>query len=137
MTKLIKALGAALVLFAIGYLSTPAMAQTSIRRYNVHLTSKTTTTVTSTTAYISSIVIDCSVVGTSTSTLLVQNGESTNKVLFGPYDMTSTGTKLNAYFGDLISANNGGMIVATSGIQIVTGGTGTAGTYDVFITYYV
>lgn len=90
-----------------------------------HITTKTTTTVTSTTAYVSAIGICVTGAGT-TQTLTIQNKEGTAKVLYTAGTAIAVG---NTYIQFEVP------IVMTGGIDIVTGGT-TAGTQDVFITYW-
>lgn len=90
-----------------------------------HITTKTTTTITSSTAYVASIAICVTGAGT-TQTLTIQNKEGTAKVLY------TAGTAITAG-NTYISFPR--PVVMTGGIDIVTGGT-TAGTQDIFITYY-
>lgn len=92
------------------------------------ITSKTTTTVTASTAYVSAIAIACSAAGTSW-TLVIQNKEGTPKILVPSFTLTvpTTGLPVILQFAE--------PILMTSGIDIVTGGT-TAGTVDVFVTYW-
>ncbi|HEX3108112.1 MAG TPA: hypothetical protein VHU41_03380 [Thermoanaerobaculia bacterium] len=92
--------------------------------YAAHITTKTTTTPTASTAYISSITICVSGAGTSWS-ISVQNKEATPKIYYTVSSVALGTTTFN--FTE--------PILATSGIDIVTAGT-TAGTMDVFITYW-
>jgi len=88
-----------------------------------HITSNTTNTVTSTTAYLTQLVICVTGAGTSW-TIQVKNKEATAKVIY----------QATAAVGTYVYSM-GGLILMTSGIDIVTSGT-TAGTADVFVTYY-
>jgi len=90
-----------------------------------HITTKTTTTVTSATAYVSSVAICVTNAGT-TQTLVIQNKEGTPKVLYTAGAAIVVG---NAYIWFPVP------ILMTSGIDIITGGT-TAGTQDIFISYW-
>lgn len=91
------------------------------------ITSKTTTTPTAATAYISAITIACSAAGTAW-TLVIQNKEGTPKILIPSITLTvpTTGPIIFQFAEP---------ILMTSGIDVVTGGT-TAGTVDVFVTYW-
>ncbi len=93
-----------------------------------HITAKTTTTPTAATAYVSAIAIACSAAGTAW-TMVIQNKEGTPKILVPSFTLTvpTTGLPVILQFAE--------PILMTSGIDIVTGGT-TAGTVDVFITYW-
>jgi len=93
-----------------------------------HITSKTTTTITASTAYVSTLVISCSAAGSSW-TLSVQDGEATAKILVPSFTLTVPTN------GQPIVLNFQEPIVMTTGIQVVTAGT-TAGTVDVFATYW-
>ena len=90
-----------------------------------HITTKTTTTPTSSTAYVSAIAICVTDAGT-TETLVIKNKEGTPKTIYTAGTAVAAG---NTY----ISFPE--PIIMTSGIDIVTGGT-TAGVVDVFITYW-
>lgn len=91
------------------------------------ITSNTTTTVTGSTAYVSTIVVACSGAGT-TWTLTVQNREGTPKVLVPAMTMAvPTAGPVVIQFAE--------PVLMTSGIDVVTAGT-TAGTVDVFVTYW-
>ena len=88
-----------------------------------HITTKTTTTVTSSTAYITAVAICVTGAGT-TQTLVIQDKSGT------PLTFYTAGTAIavgNTYINVMPQKMNGG-------IDIVTGGT-TAGTQDVFIGY--
>lgn len=93
-----------------------------------HITAKTTTTPTSATAYVSAIVIACSGAGTAW-TMIIRDKQGTPAILVPSFTLTvpSTGSPIILQFAE--------PIIMTSGIDIVTGGT-TAGTVDVFITYW-
>jgi len=125
---LFKSLGVALVLSALVQFSTPAMAQTYIRRYAVHLTANGTTTVVSGTVYVSAVVICVSSAGASSNTFTIRNKEGTPKNLY-----TATNIAVGTY--SPVSLRQNEAMVMTSGIDIVIA-TGTAPTADVFITYY-
>jgi len=88
-----------------------------------HITSNTTNTVTSTTAYLTQLVVCVSGAGTSW-TIKVQNKEATPKIVY------SATAAVGTYVYSM-----GGLTLMTNGIDIVTSGT-TAGTADVFVTYY-
>ncbi len=95
--------------------------------YATRITSKATTTPTAATAYVSVITFACSAAGTAW-TFVVQNKEATPKILVPSITLTVPTT------GAVIMQFNEPVLM-TSGIDIVTGGT-TAGTVDVFITYW-
>jgi ribosomal protein S11 len=91
--------------------------------YAAHITTKTTTTVTSTTCYVATIAICVTGAGTAQTLVIQDKTPTTPKILY-------SGT---------IAVGNTYIPLAptlmTGGIDIVTGGT-TAGTQDVFITYF-
>jgi hypothetical protein len=87
------------------------------------ITSNTTNTVTSSDAYLTQLVVCVTGAGTSW-TIKVQNKEATPKIVY------SATAAVGTYVYSM-----GGLTLMTSGIDIVTSGT-TAGTADVFITYY-
>lgn len=89
-----------------------------------HITSKTTTTITSSTAYVQSIVINVSGAGSS-QTLTIQDKEATPKILYSTTIAVGNSQPITLQ----------APVVMTSGIDIVTAGT-TAGTQDVFVTYW-
>lgn len=93
--------------------------------YAAHITTKTTTTPTSADCYVSAIAICVTAAGT-TQTLTIQNKEGTAKTLYTAGSAIAVG---NTY----ISFHT--PVLMKGGIDIVTGGT-TAGTQDVFITYW-
>lgn len=95
--------------------------------YAAHITTKTTTTPTSSTCYVSSVVISCSAAG-STWTFKIQDKSGTPLILVPAFTLTVP-TNLPL----VISLTE--PILMTSGIDIVTAGT-TAGTVDVWITYW-
>jgi hypothetical protein len=90
-----------------------------------HITTSATTSVTSTTAYVSSIVITVTNPGT-TWTVQIANKETTPKVLYA-----STGTAVTQ---GTFTIGFDVPVLMTSGIAITTAG--TAGVMDVFITYW-
>jgi len=96
--------------------------------YSTHITTAATTTVTSTTCYISTIVVSCSNAGTS-YTLRIQDKAGTPKILVPTTTLTvpSTGAPNVSLLWDE-------PIIMTSGIDIITGG--TPGVVDVWITYW-
>lgn len=99
----------------------------SLVTYSVRITTNTTTTPTSATAYISSIVISSEIAGT-TSTLTIQDKQGTPLKLVNGLTtvaLTTTPTVINLQ----------SPIVMTSGIDIITAGVGAA-TVDVWIDYY-
>jgi hypothetical protein len=94
--------------------------------FAAHITTNTTTNVTASSAYISSLVITCTAAGT-TEIVKVQNKEGTPKVLY------QSGTLA---VGTLTTPSiSTPPLLMTSGIDIVTSGSGAA-TVDVFITYW-
>jgi hypothetical protein len=92
---------------------------------STHITSSGTTSITSTTSYISSIVVTATNAGT-TWTLLIQNKEGTPKVIWAN---SGTGLTVGTSFMDMDVP-----VISTGGIAVVTAG--TAGVVDVFITYW-
>ena len=97
--------------------------------YAGRITTKTTTTITAATAYVSELVIVCSAAGTSV-TLVVQNKEGTPKILVPSFTLavpTNGNPNVVMRFSE--------PILMTSGIDIVTAGT-TMGTVDVYCTYW-
>ncbi len=93
-----------------------------------HITAKTTTTPTSATAYVSSIAIACSGAGTAW-TMVIRDKSGTPLILIPSFTLTIPTTGLP------IILNFTEPIIMASGIDIITAGT-TAGTVDVFITYW-
>lgn len=93
-----------------------------------HITSKTTTTPTSSTAYISSIVISCTGAGTAW-TLAIKDKQATPLTLVPAFTLAVPTTGLPVIISFVEP------LIMTSGIDIITAGT-TAGTVDVFITYW-
>jgi hypothetical protein len=93
-----------------------------------HITTKTTTTITAATAYVSTIIITCSGAGTA-FTLVIKNKEATPITLVPIVTLTvpTTGLPIILQFEE--------PILMTSGIDVITAGT-TAGTVDVFVTYW-
>ncbi len=92
--------------------------------YAAHITTNTTTTPTSSTAYISAILVTCTAAGT-TETIVIRNKEGTPKVIYQSPTLT-VGT---------VPIPLPEPIIATSGIDIVTAGSAAA-TVDVFVTYW-
>lgn len=126
MTKLFRILGALLCVAALVQFSTPAMAQSYIRRYALHATASGTTTVVASTAWITSCVITVSTVGTNP--IQVKNKEGTAKVLFQAAS-TALGTIVN-----FNSGGKDGAVVSTGGIDVVAPATAVE---DIFINYYL
>jgi hypothetical protein len=100
---------------------------TLLNPYSVHLTTNTTTTPTSSTAYISSIVISNEVGGT-TSTLTIQDKQGTPLKLVNGLATTALTTAPTV-------ANFQTPVKMVSGIDIITAGA-VAATVDVWINYY-
>lgn len=90
-----------------------------------HITTKTTTNVAAATCYVQSIAICVTGAGTSQTLTIVDKG-STAKTLYTAGTAIAVG---NTYI-DFSQP-----VLMTGGIDIVTGGT-TAGTQDVFVTYW-
>jgi len=88
-----------------------------------HITSNATTTVTSNDAYLTQLVVCVTTAGTSW-TITVKNKEATPKIVYSA--TAAAGTYVYAM---------GNLTIMKSGIDIITSGT-TAGTADVFVTYY-
>lgn len=126
MTKLFRILGAVLTVFAVAQFSQPAMAQTYVRRYATHITSATTVTVTSSTAWVAYYAI--SVNSATGATVVIKNKEGTAKALF-----TSPSVSAAAFYQGG-SGNKDNAVVMTSGIDITTTGTINC---DVFLVYYL
>jgi len=104
-----------------------APSGTVLNTYSVHLTTNTTTTPTSSTAYISSISISSEVAGT-TSTVTIQDKQGTPLKLVNGFSTTSLTTTPTV-------VNFQTPIKMVSGIDIVTAGA-VAATVDVWINYY-
>lgn len=132
MTKISKLmaglmLGAALLTSSI----VPAQAQqqfTYVTRTAFHITTATTTTVVSSDAYVASVVVNCSSLGTA-FTAKVQNKEGTAKVLVANDTTPVVGNKAIT-----VGGADRGAIYMKGGIDIVS--SGTPGVIDVFVTYY-
>jgi hypothetical protein len=125
-SKLMLSLVAGAALLLSG---TPASAQgtlTYVSRTAYHLTTAATTTVVSSDAYLVSLVITTSAVGTGFNAK-VQNKEGTAKILI-PATAGAVGTQ------SLILSHKEAAIYMKGGIDIIT--TGTPGVIDVFVTYY-
>jgi hypothetical protein len=100
---------------------------TTLNTYSIHLTTNTTTTPSSSTAYISSIAISNEVGGT-TSTITIQDKQGTPLKLVNGLATTALTTAPT-----IISFNT--PVKMVSGIDIITGGA-VAATVDVWINYY-
>lgn len=101
---------------------------TSLNTYSVHLTSNATTTPTSSTAYISSIVIAIQSAGT-TSTVTVQDKQGTPLKIVSGFSTASLLSNGNDIY------NFQSPVKMVSGIDIVTAGA-VAATIDIWINYY-
>lgn len=101
---------------------------TALTTYSVHLTTNTTTTPTSATAYISSIAISNEVGGT-TSTVTIQDKQGTPLKLINGVATTALTTAPTVI-------NFQTPVIMVSGIDIITAGA-VAATVDVWIDYYV
>lgn len=102
-------------------------AATALNTYATRITSNTTTTPTSSTAYISSITITTEVAGT-TSTVTIRDKQGTPQVLVN--GLTTTAASLTPTVLNFQTP-----VKMTSGIDIVTAGA-VAGTVDVWVNYY-
>ncbi len=102
-------------------------AGTALNTYAVRITSNTTTTPTSSTAYISSIIITTEVAGT-TSTVTIRDKQGTPQVLVN--GLTTTAASLSPTVINFQTP-----VKMTSGIDIVTAGA-VAGTVDIWVNYY-
>ncbi len=93
-----------------------------------HIISNTTTTIVASTAYLSTLVISCSNIGTLW-TIVIQNKEGTPKILIPNFILTipTTGLPIILQFAE--------PILMTDGIDIITTGS-LAGVVDVFATYW-
>jgi hypothetical protein len=100
---------------------------TALNTYSVHLTSNTTTTPTSSTAYISSISISNEVGGT-TSTITIQDKQGTPLKLINGLATTALTTAPT-------TINFQTPVKMVSGIDIITAGA-VAATLDVWVNYY-
>lgn len=104
-----------------------APSTTTLNTYSVHLTSNTTTTPTSSTAYISAIAISNEIAGT-TSTISIQDKQGTPlKLVNGLTTTALTTTPTTITFNTPVKM--------VSGIDIITAGVAAA-TVDVWINYY-
>lgn len=104
-----------------------APSGTILNTYSTHLISNTTTTPTSSTAYISTVTISSEVAGT-TSTVTIQDKQGTPLKLvngFSTTTLTTTPTVVNFQTP----------VKMTSGIDIITAGA-VAATIDIWINYY-
>lgn len=102
-------------------------ANTALNTYETRITTATTTTPTSSTAYISSIVISIEAGGAG-STVTIRDKQGTPVVLVNALSTTTTGTTPTIL--DFQTP-----IKMTSGIDIITA-SGSAATVDVWISYY-
>lgn len=102
-------------------------ASTALNTYSIHLSSNTTTTPTSSTAYISTITISSEVGGT-TSTLSIQDKQGTPLKLINGFTTTAVTTTPTVI-------NFQSPIKMTSGIDIITAGVAAA-TLDIWIDYF-
>lgn len=99
----------------------------ALNTYEGRLTTNATTTLTSATAYISSIVITSEVAGT-TSTITIRDKQGTPQVLVN--GLTTTAASLSPTTLDFQTP-----IKMTSGIDVITAGA-VAATVDVWVNYY-
>lgn len=100
---------------------------TLLNTYSVHLTTNTTTTPTSSTAYVSAISISSEVAGT-TSTVTIQDKQGTPLKLINGLSTTSLTTTPT-------TVNFQTPVKMVSGIDILTAGA-VAATVDVWVNYY-
>lgn len=100
---------------------------TALNTYAVRITTNTTTTPTSSTAYISSITITTEVAGT-TSTVTIRDKQGTPQVLVN--GLTTTAASLTPTVINFQTP-----VKMVSGIDIITAGA-VAGTVDVWVNYY-
>jgi len=96
--------------------------------YHVLKTDKTTTTMTSSTCYITQIAYNCSGAGTSW-TLQFKDKGGTAAIITAAITLTANAA------GPTSILNLAEPIIATGGLDIITGGT-TAGTVDIWVTYW-
>lgn len=124
MRNLFKTIGVVLVMGAWLHLSTPAMAQSYIRRYSVHVAAApATTVVTAAQAYIATVVITVATVGTNP----IQITDTAGNVKFQAAS-TALGTIVN-----FTQASKDGA-ASMLGIKLVAPATAV---FDVFINYYI
>jgi len=126
MRKIIIGIGIAILAITSLFAGNPITEKGTTVPYAAHITTKTTTTPTSSTCYVSSVAICVTAAGT-TQTLVIQDKGTTAKTLYTAGTAIAVG---NTYI------NFQQPVLMTGGIDIITGGT-TAGTQDVFITYWV
>jgi hypothetical protein len=107
-----------------------APAATALNTYAAHITTNTTTTPTSSLAYISSIVISIDVIATTAGTLTIKDKSGTPLIIVNGLNTTAavstTPTVINFQTP----------IKVTGGIDIVTAASVGAATLDVWINYY-
>jgi hypothetical protein len=110
---------------------TPVSAQTGslsyVHRSVSHITTATTTTITSTNAYITSIVVSTSAVGTAFK-VAVQDKAGTARILIPALGTSAVG------YQTIFVGGKDNAILMSGGIDLIS--TGTPGVIDVFITYY-
>ena len=123
MTKAIRLLGALLCVLGVAQFSQPAMAQTYTRHYTLHVSNSAgTTVITASTAYVATVVITVSTVGTNP----IQITNTAGEVKFQAAS-TALGTIVNF-------ASNKNDSVSSVGLKIVAPATAV---FDVAITYYL
>lgn len=101
---------------------------TVLTTYSAHLTSNDTTTIISSTVYISSITINTVIAGT-TSTITVQDKQGTPLKLVNEFVTTALPT-----IPQILNFQT--PVKMTSGIDIITAGGGAA-TVDIWVNYYL
>ncbi len=127
MRVLSKLFGTSLAFLALCYLSIPAMAQSNIRHYQVHLTANGTTHIATSAAYVEELTVVVSVAGASSNTFTIKNLEATAKTIFSATNIAVGTTRV-------VSTARGNGLFLASGIDLVIA-TGTAPA-DVFMVFY-
>ena len=133
MNKFVKFIAGSVLCLSLlcsGIFAPEAKAQATLNyvtRTAFHITSATTTTAIASDAYIVSVVIATSSVGTAFA-VKVQNKEGTAKILMATPSSPAVGTQVLNLGGERSA------VYMKGGIDIVS--TGTPGVIDVFITYY-
>jgi hypothetical protein len=123
MTKAIRYIGAILCVLCVAQFSTPAQAQTYVRHYTVHISATAgTTVVTASTAYVASVVVAISTVGTNP----IQITDTAGNVKFQAAS-TALGTIISSGYTKDAS-------LQFTGLKIVAPATAV---FDVSITYYL
>ena len=117
--------GAALFVSSIAPAQSPSLNYVS--RTAIHVTTAATATLVSSDAYIVSVVISTSAVGTAFKAQ-IQNKEGTPKILVPAIGTAAVGTQAYTFAGQ------GSAVYMKGGIDVVS--TGTPGVIDVFVTYY-